>query len=107
MLRWRTMAVMQPRHALGARQGRRRHYHANVTPAQPDTTTPLPERMRPRTLDEVVGQEHLLGKGRPLRRAIEEDAFASLVLWGPPGVGKTTVARLVAEVTRCRFVPFS
>src|SRR5688572_20635796 len=68
---------------------------------------PLAERMRPRTLDEVLGQQHLLGPGKWLRRALEADAFPSLVLWGPPGVGKTTIARVLAETTKRRFVPFS
>jgi putative ATPase len=68
---------------------------------------PLAERMRPRTLDEIVGQEKLLGPGRPLRRAIEEDRLHSVILWGPPGTGKTTLARLIAGVTRARFVAFS
>jgi putative ATPase len=68
---------------------------------------PLAERMRPRTLDELVGQEHLLAPGRPLREAIESDALQSIILWGPPGTGKTTLARLIATVTRARFVAFS
>ena len=70
-------------------------------------TTPLAERMRPRSLDELVGQEKLIGKDRPLRRAIESDKVPSLILWGPPGAGKTTIARLVAHATKARFVPFS
>jgi putative ATPase len=68
---------------------------------------PLAERMRPRTLDEVVGQRQLLGSNRPLRRAIEQDRLQSVILWGPPGTGKTTLARLIAGVTRARFVAFS
>ena len=77
-------------------------------PARVDpTSTPLAERMRPRTLDELVGQDKLLAEGRPLRRAIEADKVPSLVLWGPPGAGKTTIARLVAHATKARFVPFS
>jgi putative ATPase len=68
---------------------------------------PLAERMRPRTLDEVLGQQHVLGSGKWLRRAVLADAFPSLVLWGPPGVGKTTIARVLAETTKRRFVPFS
>jgi putative ATPase len=70
-------------------------------------TAPLAERMRPQSLDELVGQEALLGPGRPLRRAIEQDRLHSIILWGPPGTGKTTLARLIARVTRARFVAFS
>src|SRR3954470_23226499 len=68
---------------------------------------PLPERMRPRTLDEFVGQGALIGPGRPLRRAIEQDRLQSIILWGPPGTGKTTLARLIASVTRAHFISFS
>jgi putative ATPase len=68
---------------------------------------PLAERMRPKTLDEFVGQEHILGPGKPLRAQIERDELSSVILWGPPGVGKTTLARLIAGVTQCEFVPFS
>lgn len=70
-------------------------------------TTPLAERMRPRTLDDLVGQERLLGEKGPLRRAIEADRLPSLILFGPPGAGKTTIARLLAERGKARFVPFS
>src|SRR6266498_4127018 len=69
--------------------------------------TPLAERMRPRTLDELVGQASILGPGRPLREAIERDLLQSLILWGPPGTGKTTLARIIAEITQAHFVPFS
>ena len=69
--------------------------------------TPLAERMRPATLDELVGQEDILAPGRPLREAIERDLLQSIILWGPPGTGKTTLARLIAKVTRARFVAFS
>jgi len=69
--------------------------------------TPLAERMRPHTLDELVGQESILGAGRPLREAIERDLLQSLILWGPPGTGKTTLARIIAEITQAHFVPFS
>ena len=74
---------------------------------QIDTTAPLAERMRPRTLDEFVGQEALVGPGRPLRRAIEQDRLQSIILWGPPGTGKTTLARLIATVTKAHFIAFS
>ncbi|MDQ1438758.1 MAG: putative ATPase, partial [Acidimicrobiaceae bacterium] len=63
--------------------------------------------MRPRTLDEMVGQEHLLGQGRPLRSLIETDRLSSIILWGPPGTGKTTLARLVAEATSRSFTALS
>src|SRR5512138_2797238 len=68
---------------------------------------PLADRMRPRTLDDYAGQEHVLGPGSALRRAIEADQVPSLVLWGPPGTGKTTLARIFAERTNSFFVPFS
>ena len=69
--------------------------------------TPLAERMRPQTFDELVGQEDLLAPGRPLRVAIERDLLQSIILWGPPGTGKTTLARLIALVTRAHFIAFS
>jgi putative ATPase len=69
--------------------------------------TPLAERMRPRTFDEFVGQEELLAPGRPLREAIERDLLQSIILWGPPGTGKTTLARIIADTTKARFVSFS
>src|SRR6516165_9765738 len=68
---------------------------------------PLAERMRPRTLDEFIGQEKLLGTGKPLRVQIESDNLTSMRLWGPPGCGKTTLARLIARLTRSEFVSFS
>ncbi len=68
---------------------------------------PLADRMRPRTLDEIVGQEHLLGPGQPLRVQLERDDYGSMILWGPPGVGKTTLAEVIAARTRAQFVPFS
>jgi len=77
---------------------------------QPDPGTaghPLADRMRPQTLEEYVGQEHLLGPGKPLRVQIEHDHLTSMILWGPPGVGKTTLARVIAKRTQCEFVAFS
>jgi putative ATPase len=68
---------------------------------------PLAARMRPKTLDEVVGQEHLLAPGRPLRALIDADRMSSVILWGPPGTGKTTLARLIASTTRRAFVAMS
>jgi putative ATPase len=70
-------------------------------------TTPLAERMRPRTLEEYVGQEHLLSPGKPLRLEIERDDAGSMILWGPPGVGKTTLATIIAEATQATFIEFS
>jgi putative ATPase len=70
-------------------------------------SAPLAERMRPRTFDEFVGQEDLLAPGRPLREAIERDLLQSIILWGPPGTGKTTLARIIADTTKARFVSFS
>jgi putative ATPase len=72
-----------------------------------DNTAPLAERMRPRTLDEFIGQDALTAPGRPLREAIDHDRLRSIILWGPPGTGKTTLARLIAGATRARFVSFS
>ena len=68
---------------------------------------PLAERMRPERLEDFIGQEHILGPGKPLRRQIERDELTSIILWGPPGVGKTTLAQLIARLTRCEFIPFS
>jgi putative ATPase len=76
-------------------------------PAAVDLSAPLAERMRPRTLDDIVGQDALLAPGRPLREAIERDRLRSIILWGPPGTGKTTLARVIANVTRAHFIAFS
>ena len=75
--------------------------------ASPLPGTPLAERMRPRSLDDVVGQTHLVAPGRPLRQAIESGAIHSLIFWGPPGTGKTTLARVLASVAGADFVAFS
>ncbi|MBI3402563.1 MAG: replication-associated recombination protein A [Acidobacteria bacterium] len=75
-----------------------------VTNAAP---SPLAERMRPRAFDEFVGQDELLAPGKPLREAIERDLLQSIILWGPPGTGKTTLARIIADTTKARFVSFS
>jgi len=72
-----------------------------------DSKRPLAERMRPETFEDFVGQEHILGAGKPLRAQIERDELQSLILWGPPGVGKTTLARVIARLTKADFVPFS
>src|SRR5437868_8943620 len=72
-----------------------------------DRTRPLADRMRPRTLEEFMGQEHLVGPGKPLRTQIDRDDTGSIIFWGPPGVGKTTLAKVVARLTRAEFVQFS
>src|SRR5712691_4845025 len=72
-----------------------------------DPARPLAERMRPDRLEDFAGQQHILAPGKPLRVQIERDQLQSLILWGPPGVGKTTLARLIARITKCEFIPFS
>jgi putative ATPase len=72
-----------------------------------DRRNPLADRMRPRTLDEYVGQEHLIAPGKPLRAQIERDDLGSLIFWGPPGTGKTTLAKIIASMTRAEFIEFS
>ena len=82
--------------------------HLFDDPSKPSAElTPLAARMRPRSLDEILGQEHLLAPGRALRRALEADKVPSMVLWGPPGSGKTTLAEVIARLTRSRFVALS
>jgi putative ATPase len=78
-------------------------------PAEPanDPTRPLADRMRPRSLDEFVGQDHLIGPGKPLRTQIERDDLGSLIFWGPPGTGKTTLAKIIARMSRAEFIEFS
>jgi putative ATPase len=85
---------------------------APLSPIEPEAETssanqPLAERMRPRTLDEFIGQDKLLGPGKPLRMQIESDTVSSMLFWGPPGCGKTTLARLIARLTKSDFVAFS
>ena len=77
------------------------------TESAADRTRPLADRMRPRTLDEFVGQEHLIAPGKPLRAQIERDDISSLIFWGPPGTGKTTLAKIIAGMTRADFIEFS
>jgi putative ATPase len=72
-----------------------------------DATRPMADRMRPRTLDEYVGQEQLIGPGKPLRAQIERDDMGSLIFWGPPGTGKTTLAKIIANMTKAGFIEFS
>ena len=80
----------------------------NDEPAPVDPKTiPLAERMRPRSIDEIVGQADLVAPGRPLREMIERDLLQSIILWGPPGTGKTTLARLIADLTKAEFLAFS
>lgn len=74
---------------------------------QPSPNTPLAERMRPKTLEEFEGQQEAIGPGTPLYISITNDDVSSLMLWGPPGTGKTTLARIIASMTKARFVPFS
>ena len=78
----------------------------NAGPAA-DATRPLADRMRPRTLDEYAGQEHLIGPGRPLRTQVDRDDTGSLIFWGPPGTGKTSLAKIIASMTKAEFIEFS
>src|SRR5947209_13708023 len=72
-----------------------------------DRTRPLADRMRPRSLDEFVGQDHLVAPGKPLRTQLERDDTGSLIFWGPPGTGKTTLAKIIARMTKAEFIEFS
>ena len=76
-------------------------------PGRSQRGAPLAERMRPRSLEEFVGQEHLLAPGKPLRLAIEKDDPTSMIFWGPPGTGKTTLAKIIAQMTQASFIEFS
>ena len=69
--------------------------------------TPLADRVRPRSLSEFVGQQHLVGPGKILRELIDKDQLSSMIFWGPPGVGKTTLARIIAHKTKASFIDFS
>ena len=80
---------------------------SGTAPVAPDAARPLADRMRPRSLEEVAGQTHLLGAGKPLRQAIETGRLHSLILWGPPGTGKTTLARLIAQRSQAQFIALS
>jgi putative ATPase len=90
--------------AAGARTDTGEALGGDTTPTE---AQPLAQRMRPASLDEIIGQIHLLGEGRALRRSIESDHVPSMILWGPPGSGKTTLASVVAATTQARFVPLS
>src|SRR6201995_1391303 len=79
----------------------------DLAPASTRRAAPLAELMRPRTLDEYVGQQHLVGPGKPLRMQIESDDASSMIFWGPPGVAKTTLAKIIAETTKATFIEFS
>src|SRR5579863_3795788 len=85
-------------------------FPTSPTPAEQEASLalqPLAERMRPRTLDEFIGQEKLLGPSKPLRVQIEADNLGSMLFWGPPGCGKTTLARVIARLTKSEFISFS
>jgi putative ATPase len=81
--------------------------HLDPSTSKSSRHAPLADRMRPDRLEDFVGQAHLLAPGKPLRVSIEQDQLSSLVLWGPPGTGKTTLARIIAKMTRADFIPFS
>ena len=78
-----------------------------VSPGRAARTQPLADRMRPRTLDEVIGQDHVLGADKPIGRMVAQRRLSSIILWGPPGCGKTTIARLLAQATDLAFEPLS
>src|SRR6476619_2397727 len=80
---------------------------ADLFSAQEPVDAPLAQRLRPKSIDEVIGQQHLLGPGQPLRAAFESGRLHSMILWGPPGVGKTTLARLMAGAVDAEFIVLS
>ena len=82
-------------------------FDTNTGHSLSSAAAPLADRMRPQTLEDYIGQEHLLGEGKLLRRMLEQDQIPSMIFWGPPGVGKTTLARIIANRTRSRFLTFS
>src|SRR5437773_3752217 len=82
-------------------------FDTKIVDEKSSSPRPLADRMRPETLEEYVGQAHLLGPGKPLRKQIERDELGSMILWGPPGSGKTTLAMIVARKTKSDFVRFS
>ncbi len=79
----------------------------SIPGADAQADAPLASRMRPRTLGEYAGQAHILGEGKLLRRAVQADRFSSIILYGPPGVGKTTLAHIISQETKSRFVTLS
>ncbi len=91
----------------GEPEGPQRSSRESLRGVAPHAAAPLAARMRPRSLEEYCGQEHLLGPGKPLRIQIEHDDASSMIFWGPPGVGKTTLAKIIAETTQANFIEFS
>src|SRR5260370_4636867 len=80
---------------------------ASSAAADDDAQRPLADRLRPETLDRFAGQEHILGPGKPLRSQIERDQLTSIIIWGPPGVGKTPLVRIIARMTRSEYLHFT
>lgn len=97
----------QPRRGIGAAIDEGKAMYEQPTFFEKEQSQPLAARIRPQTLDEYCGQKHLLGEGKVLRRLIESDNVGSMIFWGPPGVGKTTLARIIANRTKANFIDFS